>query len=843
MTYPLHFIASNIGATVSGDTTSREVGILLTDSRSLTYPDISLFFALHSPSNDGHRYIPALYREGVRSFVVEQVPHDASSLYPEATFLCVPDTLAALQTIAACHRRRFSIPVVGITGSRGKTTVKEWLYQLLRDDYHIVRSPRSYNSQIGVPLSLWEMNEYTTLSVFEAGISKPGEMPRLRNMICPEIVMITNIGSEHSQGFRDMAAKIDEKLTLSEGAKCVIYSADDERIASRLASRKERGLIHGSLLGWSCSDTSAPLLITDIIPTDTAATTSSSISYRYRSPLNRAETQGRITIPFTRDSEVQNSLHCLALLLYLGYTPEVIAERFATLTPADTRMAVLEGVNNCVVFYDGYTSDLHSLAPAIEFMQRRCTADQTQTLILSDLMHETLEPDARYRSLSRLIASKRINRFIGIGPELCAYSHYFSEGDLKGKCRFFTSSAEFLRNMRPSDFDHEHILIKGAPQYHFERITQMLEARKHETVLEVNLESLVHNFNFYRSLLRPTTGIVCMLKASGYGAGSYELAKTLQSQGAAYLAVAAIDEGVDLRMAGITMPIMVLNPKSEDYHTLFSYRLEPEIYSFEMLEDIIRAARSEGIKDYPLHIKIDTGMHRLGFLEEDIPELCRVLKSQDAVKPVSVFSHLATADEPTMDDYTLMQLDTFDRVSNALQQPFDHHIKRHILNSTGITRFTDRQYDMVRLGICLYGIPTMNDGSQKSLQPVSSLYSVVISIKEWGEGTTIGYGRKGKVTRPSRIATIPIGYADGINRHLGNGNMKVWINGTLCPTIGNICMDACMIDVSGAECEPGDRVEIFGPHIPVSQLAESLGTISYEILTSISSRVKRVYFG
>lgn len=798
------------------------VSTLLIDSRSLTYPSESLFFALRTRNNDGHRYIPELYSQGVRNFVVEYVPEQMRHS-SEANFLVVQDVVKALQALARHHRSLFSAPVIGITGSRGKTTVKEWLYQLLQPDYNIVRSPRSYNSQIGVPLSIWEMNYDTQLGIFEAGISMPDEMPALQSIIRPNLGIITNITDEHRNGFDSIASKCAEKVTLLRDCDCVIYNADNALISEVIQSTS----MPAQEIAWSLRDSDRPLFISKIEKHHPSTT----ISYTY------LQSDFQIEIPFTSDNDIENAIHCLAVMLFMRKTPDVIASRMAMLTPVGTRLNVIEGVNNCMLIYDSYTSDLHSLTPAIDFMARRATPDRSMTVILSDVMHEDMESSKLYRNIANLLRQKKIERFIGIGPEMMRHSHYFDVN-----ARFYNSTEEFISSISTSDFDHELILIKGANHFHFDRLSDILEARQHETVLEVNLDAVIHNFNFFRSRLKPSTGIICMLKASGYGAGSYELAKSLQSQGAAYLAVAVLDEGVDLRNAGITMPIMVLNPKVVNYKTLFSYRLEPEIYSFEILEEIIREAEKYGITNYPIHIKLDTGMHRLGFLEKDIPELIASLSSQNFVTPCSVFSHLATADCLDMDDYTMSQFKYFDRCCDALQAGFNHHILRHILNSTGITRFPEHQCDMVRLGICLYGIPTLADDSQSDLRPVSSLRTVVISTKEWEAGETIGYSRRGVLHRHSRIATIPVGYADGIDRHLGNGRADVLINGHRCPTVGNICMDICMIDVTDAPCEVGDSVEIFGNNISVCELAEKLDTIPYEILTSVSSRVKRVYY-
>lgn len=798
------------------------INTLLTDSRSLTYPEQSLFFALRTRNNDGHKYLQGLYNKGVRNFVVEYVPAIMQSI-DDANFLVVTNVRLALQSIARYHRQLFTVPVIGITGSKGKTTVKEWLYQLLQDDFNVVRSPRSYNSQIGVPLSIWKMDNDTQLAIFEAGISQVDEMPTLQSMIRPNLGVITNIGEEHQEGFSSIKSKCEEKIALFRDCDCIIYNGDDELISDVI----ETASVTVKEIAWSTKDSDRPLFISKIDKHHDFAT----IEYFY------LQNNASMTIPFVSDADIENAIHCLAVMLYMGRTPDVIAQRMSKLSHVGTRLNVVEGVNNCSLIYDSYTSDLNSLTPALDFMQRRAMASQSLTVILSDVMHETMDASTLYKAIAHLLKQKNVDRVIGIGEEISAHSRYFD-----GNSIFYKSTTEFLSSIGASDFDNELILVKGASRFNFEHIIDVLEAKQHETVLEVNLDAVVHNYNLYRSCVKPETGIVCMVKASGYGAGSYELAKTLQSQGAAYLAVAAFDEGVDLRKAGITMPIMVLNPKVVNYKALFAYNLEPEIYSFDILREIIREAEKYGIKDYPVHIKLDTGMHRLGFLEKDMPELVSILSGQNAISPRSVFSHLAAADCPDMDDYTLQQFDYFYRCCGQLQSGFSHHILRHILNSTGITRFPEHQCDMVRLGICLYGIPTMNDGSQDKLRPVSSMHTVIISIKEWEAGTTIGYSRRGLLHRRSRIATIPVGYADGIDRHLGNGNADVFINGHRCPTVGNICMDVCMIDVTDADCSVGDSVEIFGDNIPVVELADKLGTIPYEILTSISTRVKRVYY-
>ena len=820
MKYSILEIAEILGADAS-HLNNASIDTLLTDSRTLTYPDRSLFFALHTDSNDGHRYVHQLYEKGVHNFVVEHIPEGVPT--GDANFIVVKNSIKALQQLASFHRHRFHIPVIGVTGSRGKTQVKEWLFQLLRPDYNIVRSPRSYNSQIGVPLSVWDIDDNTGLAIIEAGISQPDEMPVLESIISPDITVMTNIGNEHKEGFASIEEKCIEKLRLSRNSKYIVFDGDNNTICNGIID-----LSYGHQeVSWSRVNTDAPIFISSIIKEKDSTT----INYTY---LLYA---GQVKIPFTAAADIENAIVCLATLLCMRVPMDTIEERFKLLSPTGTRMDAMEGVNDCQLIHDTYTSDYLSLAPAIDFMSRRDTLLRSRTLILSDVLPENIPASELYKKIAELVHLRHIDRIIGIGREISAHSDLFA-----GNSRFFPSTVAFLSAMSQSDFSKELILLKGAPEFGFDRIIEMLEARQHETVLEVNLDALVHNFNFYRSRLKPDTKIVCMLKAFGYGAGSYELAKTLQQQGASYIAVAAHDEGVALREAGITMPIMVLNPKVVNYKALFDNRLEPEVFSFDMCREIIREAQKFDVKDYPIHIKIDTGMHRLGFVYDELPKLVELLKSQDNVCPASIFSHLCTADDLHDDSYAHFQLEYFDRCCNTFVPAFNHKIIRHILNTDGILRFPDHQYEMVRLGIGLYGIPTLGAGYDDKLRPVSSLHSVIIQIREWEAGTTIGYGRHGVLTRPSRIATIPIGYADGFNRHLGCGHGEVWINGKRVPTVGNICMDLFMADVTDVECAVGDKVEIFGEHISAQDVADRLQTIPYEVLTSVSSRVKRIYY-
>lgn len=818
----MNYSASQIAGilnTVAPAIPDSEIDTLLTDSRALTYPGKSLFFALTTATNDGHRFISGLIDCGVRNFVVKNLP----DRQPEGVnFFRVDDVDKALLDIAAFHRRQFSIPVVGITGSRGKTIVKEWINAVLRHYRHTTRSPRSFNSHIGVPLSVWGLEPDTETAIFEAGISAKGEMELLEEVIGPTIGVLTNIGDAHDGGFRDHREKCLEKLKLFRGCKALIYCADDPVVTDTVA----QSAMTAELIAWSRTGVEGAIRVT----TEEATAGTRLIIYYDGTPFDAV-------LNFKDAASVENAINAIITLLYLGLSPEQIAAHTGEFRHIDTRLDVIEGVRDCMLIRDSFTNDLDSLEVALDFMTRRLTPDRKSTLILGGFDIDAKDRSAVYKKLMTLLERKNISRLIGIGDDFAAYTGAFS-----GDVRFFADVPQFLKEMSQKDFNSELILVKGTPGSDIHEVSEMLEARQHETVLEVNLDAIVHNFNEFRSRIRPTTGIVAMVKAFGYGAGSYELAKTLQSQGAAYLAVAVADEGADLRRAGITMPILVLNPRVDSYPMMFEHNLEPEIFSFGLLDQFISEGQRQGVRNYPIHIKLDTGMHRLGFLEKDMPELVRRLQAQDVVSPKSVFSHLAAADDPMMDDYTMEQFALFKRCSDMLQEGFSHHILRHILNSTGITRFPEYQYDMVRLGICLYGIATMDDGSQDGLQPVSSLKTAIISLKEWPAGTTIGYNRRGLLKRDSRIATIPIGYADGMNRHLGNGHTSVFINGHRCPTVGNICMDACMIDVTDVKCEVGDKVEVFGPNIPAEEIAQILDTIPYEVLTSVSARVKRVYY-
>lgn len=816
--YTLQEIAHIIGSN-NQPFIKRKISYLLTDSRSLAFPENSLFFALKTHRNDGHKYISELYHNNVRSFVVDESFLNASD-FPEADFLFVDNTLDALQQLAAAHRSEFSVPVVGITGSNGKTIVKEWIYQLMHEDKSIVRSPRSYNSQIGVPLSIWQLNEHTELGLFEAGISEKNEMRKLQKVIDPTVCILTNIGDAHQENFASPEEKCMEKLQLAQNADVLICNTDNDIVRKCI----RQSAFSGKLFSWSKTDRNATLYISDV----KKELLQTCITADYQNKTYS------FNIPFTDEASIENAIHCFAFLLYMDVPEKIIRERMSKLEQVAMRLEVKEGKNKCVLINDSYNSDVLSLDIALDFQQRRDTDKSLEhILILSDILQSGISNNVLYERIARLIKERRVDYFIGIGSHLTANAHLF-EGI---KTDFFNTTTDFLHANQPNKLKDAIVLIKGARPFHFEKITESLALKVHETILEVDLNAIIHNYNFYREKIAPSTKMISMVKAFAYGAGAYEVAKTLQEHRCDYLAVAVADEGADLRKNGIHIPILVMNPEMTAFQTIFEHQLEPEIYGFRLLQAFIKEADRYGIVNYPVHIKIDTGMHRLGFTPEEIGQLAELLNKQTNVVVRSVFSHLAGSDEARLTDFTQSQIRLFTECCNSFDYQLGYKPLRHILNSEGILHFPEAQMDMVRLGLGLYGVNSIG-----GLQNVTTLKTIVLQIHEIAAGETIGYSRKGIVSRNSRIATLPIGYADGLNRKLGNGNLSVLINNQFVPTIGNICMDLTMIDVTDIECKEGDEVIIFGEKQPTTVLAEKLDTIPYEIITSVSDRVKRIYF-
>jgi alanine racemase len=819
MSYSLEKIASLIGAHCFGEGEA-QIDWILNDSRSLAFPESTLFFALRSQRNDGHKYIPDLYRRGVRNFVVANLPENYEQKYSDAHFLRVVSPLKALQRLAERHREEYDLPVVGVTGSNGKTVVKEWLYQLLSGSRNVTRSPRSYNSQVGVPLSVWLLNSRSEVGVFEAGISQPGEMSALRAIIQPTIGVMTNLGPAHQENFSSLQEKCLEKLSLFKDCQVVVYEADDPVVSECV----DQAMLKGDHLAWSRRDPNSPLFIRDVRKEETFTT----VNYTYLG------TDGSYTLPFVDEASIQNSIHCLAVCLYLRLPATDIAARMSRLEPVAMRLEVKQGVRGCTLINDSYNSDINSLDIALDFMNRR-PESRRRTLILSDILQSGMPVEELYAKVAEMVNRRKVDRIIGVGPDIMAQSQRFHMDKM-----FFVSSEALLQSGMLDKLSNEVILLKGSRKFNFEAISEHLSLKVHETTLEVNLEAIVRNLNYYRSFMKPETKMVCMVKASAYGAGSVEIAKTLQDHRVDYLAVAVADEGADLRKAGITGNIIIMNPEMSTFNMLFQYDLEPEVYSFALLEALIKAAEKEGITNFPVHLKLDTGMHRLGFdPEHDLPALIDRLQHQTALLPRSVFSHFVGSDSPDFDAFSAHQFELFDKASRQLQEAFPYKILRHICNSAGIERFPERHLDMVRLGLGLYGIDPIDN---RVLNNVTTLKTTILQIHEVSPEDTVGYSRRGHLTRKSRIAAIPIGYADGLDRHLGCGHCYCLVNGQKAPYVGNICMDVCMIDVTDIDCKEGDTVEIFGDHLPVTVLSDVLGTIPYEVLTSVSERVKRVYF-
>lgn len=803
-----------------------EVEQLLFDSRQIAMPSVSLFFALPGERLDGHRYLPDLYRAGVRQFVVSQ--EVGISDFPEANILQVENTLHALQQLAQYHRAQFHIPVLGITGSNGKTVVKEWLWQLLSPDFHIVRSPKSYNSQIGVPLSVWQMRPEHTLAIFEAGISRPGEMERLSPIIRAGIGIFTNIGPAHREGFQDDTEKIWEKMRLFDHAHLLIVSADMPDILAA-AQEWQRQQPARQLFSWSKTGLPADLQIIEIL-SDPAGSTTIKAAFRQMIELAVVE------IPFSDAASLENAIHCWAAMHVLGSAQKTIAERMRHLEPVEMRLELKSGILHCTLVNDFYNNDLASLRIALQFARQQARNGQL-TLILSDILQSGLSAAALWKQVAAAIQLQGVGRLIGIGTAISAIQPYLP-ADFNAV--FYTETEAFLQHIATHDFRDELILLKGARPFEFERIALRLQQKAHKTVLEVNLTALVHNLNVYNRLLRPGTRTMAMVKAAGYGSGSAEVAKLLEFHRVDYLGVAYADEGIELRHAGVQLPILVLNPEPASFDVLYRFRLEPEVYSLPMLEELIHFAGKQ--KNLSIHLKLDTGMHRLGFESADIPVLTMLLQEYPNLRVQSIFSHLSASDAGQHDAFTHWQAAVFTELSAQITAALGYAPLRHICNTGGIVRFPQYHFDMVRLGIGLYGIDAA--GLQDQLRVVNTLKATISQIKEVPAGDTVGYNRNsGPLARPTRIATISIGYADGFLRLAGSGHYAVLVRGQRAPTIGNVCMDMTMIDITHIPmAREGDEVVVFGEDPPVQELASCLQTIAYEVFTDISERVKRVYW-
>lgn len=795
MKYTLGKIAAVCGGRLVGpqECPDMEIGSVFTDSRNFPSEAGALFVAIPGRNHDGHAYINELYARGVRAFLIEKDVN--TEKYTEAGFIRVENSVAALQALAADYRSGFKGIVVGITGSNGKTVVKEWIADLVPPEVKLFRNPKSYNSQIGVPLSILMMEGGEQVAVIEAGISEPGEMERLEKIIRPDIGIITTIGDAHQENFDSLEQKLAQKLILFRGSRTVIYNSDYPQVA---------------------------VAVKNLFP---------------KARLEDAAGQAEAYAAFADRASQQNAATAVTLCDVLGYDHKATLARMAGLHPVAMRLELKEGINNSLIINDSYNSDINSLAIALDYL-RGVAGGKPQTLIISDILQSGYPEAELYDKVAQLVNRSQIDRIVGIGDRIKLYGHLFG-----ARSEFFASSDAYLRNVRRKDVAGRAILLKGNRRSQFERISHALEQKSHTTVMEVDLDAMIHNLNAHRAMLAPATKVMAMVKASGYGHGSYEVASMLQHQGVDYLAVAFADEGVALRESGITMPIVVLNADSDSFELMIANSLEPEIYSFQSLAGFAAALKRYGERSYPVHLKLDTGMHRLGFVKSDVGLLCEELdRNKNVIRVSSIFSHLASSDEPAHDEFTRAQIELFRESSGRIIESLGYRPLRHIANSSAIARFPEAQFDMVRLGIGLYGIGHVPGAS---LREVTTMSTRIVQVKELTAGETVGYGRGGRLEAPARIATLPVGYADGLNRRLGNGNWSVVVNGRQAPTVGRICMDTCMVDVTGTDAAEGARVVIFGGGPGngngIADMACVLDTIAYEVMTSVSARVKRIY--
>ena len=825
MLYQIKHIAKLISATFL-QFADAQIAYLVIDSRKIIFPETALFFAIEGTRRDGHNYIDEVYERGVRNFVVSQSID--TTKYPEANFLLVNNVLEALQLLASAHRKQFTCPIIGITGSNGKTIVKEWLYQLLNNSEHIVRSPRSYNSQVGVPLSIWQINNQHTLGIFEAGISTVGEMQYLEKIIQPTIGILTNIGEAHSEGFTSDVEKLTEKLQLFRHCSSLIYCKDAVAKLSDIEINKTAFFSPSiQFFSWSRLEDATLKIVSETITTN-----QTEVRFLYQNDFFS------LTIPFTDSASVDNAITCICVLLFLKIPVETIQQKMLNLQAIEMRMQLKKGINNCYVLNDSYSNDLSSLSIALDYLKQQ-SGNNKKTVILSDMLQSGTTDEQLYQLIANELQQRNIYRFIGIGNAITKQYQLFTKA--AEQTLFFSSTEQFLQQFSSHQFHDEYILLKGARVFAFERINHWLEQKVHQTIMEINLSAMVHNLKQYQQQLKPSTKLMAMVKAFSYGSGSIEIARLLQFYKVDYLAVAYADEGVELRQAGITLPIMVMNVDEAGFDALIEHNLEPEIYSFNIYKSFHQYLVQQGISQFPIHIKLNTGMNRLGFEVTDITDLSKELSLQHTMVVKTAFSHLVASESAEHDAFTQQQATLFNQACTILQQQLPYTFIKHLANSSGIFRHPNLQYDMVRLGIGLYGVDNA-DGKQLQLQPVATLKSTIAQIRTVKANETVGYNRKGKVLRDSNIATIRIGYADGFNRQMGNGIGKVYLHNQLAKVVGNVCMDMVMIDVTDIpEAKEGDIVEVFGKYLPIQQIAKWCNTIAYEVMTTISQRVKRVY--
>lgn len=811
MKFSTAVLAQKMQAAYYGPEQILDIKELSIDSRSLRNTEGTLFFALTGAHHNAHLFIDELLQKGVQYFVVEKGYKHADS---SASFFEVEDTTKALHHFITYYRSLFSIPVIGITGSNGKTIVKEWLNFLLSPLYNIIKSPKSYNSQVGVPLSVVGINEQHTLGLFEAGVSEPNEMEALAQMIQPTIAVLTSIGTAHDEGFVSREQKIKEKLKLFQGAQLLVCEHQKEVLS--LLPQNE-----AAIWDWSFeANTSARVVF------ETKASSILQVHFE--------EQHFEVNIPFSDAFSLHNTATCITTLLAMNVSVTYIQQWIPKLYPIELRLQVLHGKRDCVLIADTYSSDYQSLKIALDFMEQQKT-NQQKTLILSDVFQSGFTEEVLYEKVAQLITQNQISKVIGIGHQISKHLKHLPQ--FQG----FLSTASFLNDYQMHLFTNETLLVKGSRSFTFEKIITELEEKTHETVLEINLDAITHNLNFYKSKLQPKTKIMAMVKAFGYGNGSYEIAKHLAHLQVSYLGVAFADEGIELRKAGIDLPIIIMNPEQSAFSAMIAYQLEPEIYSFAELHAFLEEAQLRNLYHYPIHIKLNTGMNRLGFKEADLESLIALLRTTNLVKIESIFSHLATSDMPDEREFTLSQIALFDQWTAMLQHQLAIQPLLHILNTSGVYNYSEAQKDMVRLGIGLYGVG--NDPLEdQQLENVATLKTIVLQLNTIEAKESVGYGRRFVAPSERQIATLPIGYADGIRRSYGNGKGIVFIRGKKAPIIGTICMDMLMIDVTDLDVKVGDEAQIFGPDFRITEVAKLWDTIPYEVMTSISHRVKRVFY-
>lgn len=814
--FTFHDIARITGGEIRCEAEDREVKYLITDSRRIFRDNRTVFVAIKGIRHDGHKFIRELIKTGIEQFIIEDDQFEISADFDNCNVLLVQNSIEAVQLIAATYRSQFTIDILGITGSNGKTIVKEWLSQLLSGKFRIARSPKSYNSQLGVPLSVMQLEPYHNFGIFEAGISRPGEMEKLHTVLQPSLGIFTNIGPAHDEGFASRTEKAREKWKLFKNSKKVVYCRDHDEI------HRSCPLDASATFTWGSSKDN-DLCVSKVQKSKT--TTEMEVNFKGQNHHFR--------IPFSDAASTENAMHCIALCLLKGLLTDDIQVALSGLSRVNMRLELKEGINDCYLIDDSYSNDLSGLEIALDFLNQQ--PKQGTTVVLSDILQSGLEKKKLYSTVNTLLERKRIQRLIGIGPDLVTYSNLFHL-----EKHIYPDTDAFIEQFDKDLFRNESILVKGARVFEFEKVVKELTQKAHGTILEINLDAISHNLNYYRSKLQQGTKIMGMVKAFAYGSGSYEVANLLQFHRVDYLGVAYADEGVALRRQGITLPIMVMNADRQVFEMLREYDLEPEVYSMRQLRQLTEHFQ-DGIQPLKIHVKIDTGMHRLGFEKFELPDLIQHLRTNPQLRVQSIYSHLAGADDGSHDEFTIGQIKKFSDMADHIEKTLGISAIKHILNSPGILRFPTFQFDMVRLGIGLYGYDN-TESLKNELLPISTLKTTISQIKKVSKGETVGYGRKGVVDSEKTIATIAIGYADGYSRTFSNGNARVLVKGKLAPVFGNVCMDMTMIDITGIPAKEGDEVILFGAQPTIQELAKSIRTIPYEILTNVSDRVKRVFF-